>query len=181
MLARLCQNWVYGAALLAPILLVLAPLFELDGAVFWGFVALPVYMLHQYEEHDDDRFRVFVNRLLGSERAGLSPLDVMVINVVGVWVVITASIWMASIVDPGWVLVPAYLLAINGIIHVAQALGMREYNPGLATAVLFFLPLAAICFAQAAPTATAAQHAVSAGSILALHAAILAWALRARG
>lgn len=178
MLERLCQNWVYGAALLAPLLIVLAPLFRLEDSIFWGFIALPVYMLHQYEEHDNDRFRLFVNDLVGPERAGLSVLDVMVINIVGVWVVITSAVWIASVLDPGWILIPAYMLAINGVIHIAQSLGMRQYNPGLATAGLLFLPVAAICFSEIANTATVGQHFVSAGIVIALHAGILAIALR---
>ncbi len=42
---------------------------------------LPVYMLHQYEEHDDDRFRRFFNHTMFGGREVLSRRAVFVINV----------------------------------------------------------------------------------------------------
>ncbi len=56
MLNRLFDNWVYGGFLAAFILLALTPF--LSGgwslALLLIWLHLPVYMLHQYEEHDAD-------------------------------------------------------------------------------------------------------------------------------
>ena len=65
MLDRLIKNWVYGGALAGALLLLLAPTLTHGWpvalrATFW---MLPIYMLHQYEEHDKDRFRLAINRL----------------------------------------------------------------------------------------------------------------------
>jgi hypothetical protein len=66
------------------------------------YVSLPpVYMVHQYEEHDNDRFRLFVNEKIGKQRVGLSPLAVFVINVPGVWGVIGISLALAATVSAG--------------------------------------------------------------------------------
>lgn len=89
MLGRLVANWVYGGALAALLLLLLAPLFiqSWPPVLAVTFFCLPAYMLHQYEEHDNDRFRAFVNHAVAGGREVLTPTAVFAINVFGVWVV----------------------------------------------------------------------------------------------
>jgi hypothetical protein len=68
--SRLQANWVYGGALAGLGLLALTPLltvaWPLGERLVW--LVLPVYMLHQLEEHDGDRFRLFVNATIGGGR-----------------------------------------------------------------------------------------------------------------
>ena len=63
MLNRLFCYWVYGGALAGVLLLLLAPV--LVGGwplvLVATFLHLPAYRLHQWEEHDGDRFRLFFN------------------------------------------------------------------------------------------------------------------------
>lgn len=60
MMTRLFKYRVYGGFLAGIMILALMPLLA-DG---WNttftaiFILLPIYMLHQYEEHDGDRFRL---------------------------------------------------------------------------------------------------------------------------
>ena len=173
LLSRLAENWVYGGVLAAPIPLILLPFLDISAPGQGVVLALVVYMLHQYEEHDDDRFRRFVNVLFGPARRGLTSLDVMLINVIGVWALLLATLVLTERVAPGWAAIAACLLAVNGLAHVGQGLALRRYNPGLMTAVVLFLPLAAILFSRIAGVASVAQHLASAGLIVALHAAIL--------
>ncbi|MEM8958158.1 MAG: HXXEE domain-containing protein [Pseudomonadota bacterium] len=177
-LDRLAANWVYGGVLAAVILLALTPLLA-DGRG-WVFLltwlCLPVYMIHQYEEHDDDRFRSFVNDMVPAGRAGLTIGDVFFVNFVGVWVLLAATLWLTVRLDPGWATLALYLVGINALVHVGQAAGRRDYNPGLATSVALFLPLA-LALAAVVP-ASLVQHLLSAAAIVALHAAILARAMR---
>src|SRR5262249_31723113 len=142
MLSRLAQYWVYGGFLSGILLLVLLPEFARNwsSALLAVFLQLPVYMLHQYEEHDNDRFRVYVNRLMGGGREVLSHWAVFVINVPGVWGVIAVSFYLASDVSIGLGLIAVYLTLINAVTHVGAALASRAYNPGLATATFLFLP-----------------------------------------
>src|SRR5271170_5796943 len=105
MLNRLIANWVYGGFLAGLLLLALTPPIIAQGwpsSLLATFLCLPVYMLHQYEEHDNDRFRRFVNQSLGKGREGLSLGAVFVINVPGVWGVIAISIWLAATINIGF-------------------------------------------------------------------------------
>lgn len=119
------------------------PLFTSD----WSFVlklcylTLPVYMVHQLEEWDNDKFRVFINNHLGNGVNLLTPCAGFFINVFGVWGVIAASLYLATSIDAGYVLIAAYLVLINALVHIVAGLVLRAYNPGLVTAIILFLPL----------------------------------------
>ncbi|MEM9097922.1 MAG: HXXEE domain-containing protein [Pseudomonadota bacterium] len=173
---RLSANWVYGGILAAPLFLVLAPLVGFSGGeeAMFIFLALPAYMIHQYEEHDGDRFRVFVNNMVGGE--ALTVGDVFWINYLGVWVLLMAALWLHLTIAPGAGLIAPYLLVINGLVHIAQAVKMRQYNPGLWTAVLLFLPLAAATFAELEGALLA--HLISFAVVIGLHGLIILNAMR---
>src|SRR5579871_822573 len=176
MFGRLISNWVYGGFLAGLLLLLLAPVLvhSWSAPLVCTFLCLPVYMVHQYEEHDNDRFRQFVNRQIGRGEV-LSPLAVFVINVPGVWGVIGISLALAMTAGVGFGLIAAYLLVVNGMIHVIHALIKRRYNPGLGTALTLFLPLGGygIAAIQQAGGGTAVMYIVSVGSAVAIHAAII--------
>ena len=103
MFTRLTHYWVYGGSLAGLLLLVLMPVLASGWpiALTMVFLQLPVYMLHQYEEHDDDRFRQFFNRVLFGGREVLSSAAVFLINVPGVWGVIAVSFCLAWSVNIG--------------------------------------------------------------------------------
>jgi hypothetical protein len=174
MLARLQANWVYGGALAGLLLLLLTPLV----AHGWGtvellaFLALPAYMIHQYEEHDADRFRQFVNALSGGHEA-LSVADVFWINILGVWLGLGLGLWATLQLHTGWGAFAAWFLLVNGAAHLIQAVVLRRSNPGVWTAGLVFLPLGLWLLAALGDTATGRHHAVSLALIFALHGAIL--------
>lgn len=174
MLDRFLQNWVYATPPFALLLVGLYPFIgpEIDFPVY---LSLPAYMLHQYEEHDNDRFRAFLNSVMGADKSGLSHLSIWVINVVFVWFLLLA-VFYASGAAQGWSVLAAYLLAINGILHLIWGVVFRGYNPGLWTAGLFFIPLAIWIYLQT--SASIAAHVTSAAIVLALHAVIMVWARR---
>ncbi|MEM6374326.1 MAG: HXXEE domain-containing protein [Pseudomonadota bacterium] len=168
---RLYEYWVYGGALASVILLLLAPLLGWPLSEVLIYLSLPAYMVHQYEEHDNDRFRLYFNSLLGASSRGLSHRAVFAINFAGVWLVILASLWLARFVSPGWGAIAAYLLLFNGFVHIAQFIILRRPNPGLLTAVFPFLPLGAAVLFATSPSLT--EHIVSFVLIVVLHAAIV--------
>lgn len=184
MLARLRDNWVYGGTLAALMLLALTPVLARGWplALLLTWAQLPAYMLHQYEEHDDDRFRRFVNATLGAGREILTRRDTFIINIVGVWGVDALAFALAARIDIGWGLIAVYLSLVNGVIHALQAIAMRRVNPGLYTAVGLFLPLGAATLWVFAtePGVTLAHHALGLGIALAIHAAIVVHALSHR-
>lgn len=180
MLARLMAHWVYGGALAGLLLLALAPLLTraLSPAGTLAYLALPLYMLHQYEEHDGDRFRAYVNGSVARGRAGLSPADVFVVNVVAVWALFAAALWLAEAAGPGWAAVPAWLMLVNAALHVLPALVRRRYNPGLWTAFLLLLPFALWALARLSAAVTLPQQAGALALALLIHLAIMARAMR---
>lgn len=176
MMHRLVINWVYGGFLAGLLLLLLAPLLVQGWPPVLAatFFCLPAYMLHQYEEHDNDRFRIFMNRILAGGRDALTLPAVFIINVPGVWGVIALSLWLAARVSPGLALIAVYLPLLNAIIHIGHAAIARSYNPGLVSAIVLFLPVCGWCLmtVQRSGYGTLAMHAVGLGSALAIHLVI---------
>jgi len=174
---RLINNWVYGGFLAGILIL---GLFAVIGgnwsAAFWLVaLQLPIYMIHQYEEHDADRFRIFVNQLVGQGKDVLTSKAVFIINIPGVWGVNLAAIALAHSVDMGFGLIAIWLTLLNGIIHVAQGVALRRYNPGLVTAVLLFLPagIIGIWILHASGDGSAKWQALGLAVAVAIHLAII--------
>ncbi len=182
MTARLFTHWVYGGFLAGIMILVLMPLLAVGWSpVFTAiFLLLPVYMLHQYEEHDADRFRLYVNRMIGNGAEVLTPAAVFVINIGAVWMLDVVVIYLAWRVDLGLGLIAVYLMLINAVIHIGGALRSRSYNPGLVTAVVLFLPAGgyALWRIQSSGAATTADHLIGLVIGAAVHALIVVYALR---
>jgi hypothetical protein len=180
MFDRLIASWVYGGSLAGLLLLFLAPVLVHSWPVplVATFLCLPVYMIHQYEEHDNDRFRLYVNRKIG--RDALSPLAVFVINVPGVWGVIGISVVLAATVGIGFGLIAFYLVVLNGTIHVVDAVISRGYNPGLGTAIALFLPLGAYGIAAVQQSGGGSLWIHITGALIAvgIHAAIIFHVMR---
>lgn len=181
MLGRLRKNWVYGGFLAGLVILALTPLLlgGWDRAAVLVFLALPVYMLHQYEEHDDDRFHRFVVQHLGHGRDVLPTPAIFLINIVGVWVVMVVTLWLARRADAGFGVIAGYLLLVNAVVHVVAAVVLRRYNPGLVTGVAFFVPLGVAILATS--PAGLGLHLLGLVLIVGLHAAIVASARRKIG
>jgi hypothetical protein len=137
------HGWVYGGFLAGFVLLALLPVFTAGLPLAFLFVALQLllYMLHQYEEHDDDRFRRFVNREVGGGLDILTSGAVLLINIGGVWLLNVAASWLAAIGGIGFGLIAIYATLVNALVHIVPALATRRYNPGLTTAIVLFLPL----------------------------------------
>lgn len=172
---RLVCHWVYGGALSGLLLLGLTPTLTQGwpvGAVL-TFLTLPIYMLHQYEEHDGDRFRRFVNLTMAGGRDALTPLGVFVINIFGVWLPLALCIVLARSLDAGYGVFAGWLLIVNAALHVVTALRGKSYNPGLVTALLLFLPLGAAVLAGTWHAASSVQIATGLTLAVVLHAAIM--------
>jgi hypothetical protein len=181
---RLASSWVYGGFLAGFVLLQLLPVFTagLSPAFLFVVLQLPIYMLHQYEEHDDDRFRRYVNHAIGRDRDVLPSRAVFVINMAGVWLLNTVSIWLAATVGIGFGLIGIYAVLVNALVHLAPALVTRRYNPGLVTAIVLFLPLGGLgaWLVTATGRAGVPYHLLGLGVALALHLAIVGYVLRNR-
>src|SRR5262245_59550571 len=183
-LGWLLREWQWPAASLfaAGFLLPLTPIwFSTAGpALALVYLQLPVYLLHQWEEHTGDRFRHYVNRHLAGGREGLTPAATSWITALGVWGVDLVALYLAGFVHCSFGLIAVYLPLLNAVGHIAPALVRREYNPGLWTALVLFLPVGGWSWyvVGAASAAGWAAHAAGAGVAVAVHAAIVVHVLR---
>jgi hypothetical protein len=178
------QNWMNAGFVAGLFLLALVPAL-VDAwslPVLLVYLQLPIYMVHQLEEHAGDRFRKFVNTHLAGGREALTTVAVIVINVPLVWGVDLLSLYLARFVDVGLGLIAVYLTVVNGIVHVVATIAGRIYNPGLATGAVVFLPVGlwALLAVAEAPGVGIVDHAIGLLSALAVHAGIIAYVLRRR-
>lgn len=171
------KYWVYGGSLAGLLILALAPVICAGWslALTLVFLQLPFYMLHQFEEHNDDRFRIFFNEILGKGQPVLSQAAVCFINTAGVWGVNAVSLWLAVFLNVGFGLIGVYLTLVNGVIHIVQAVALRRYNPGLLTAIVLFLPLSSLALWVLCSTGrtTPLQHGIGLVSAIGIHVAII--------
>jgi hypothetical protein len=116
------------------------------------WLGVPVYMLHQFEEHGIDllgRRFAFGAEMCGTLGYGADlsacpadPAFLLAVNVGTVWVVGLAG----ALAGPRRAMVGLCAYAVplvNAVAHIAPAVARRQYNPGLATAIVLFLPVSA--------------------------------------
>ncbi len=117
--------------------------------VWLAWAATAAYLLHQFEEHGVDArgmpyaFRDVLCMRFGFADAATCPIPESFITAVNI-----PAVWLAgpiaALLGRRW---PAIALsyfsvsAVNAFAHIGPALATSDYNPGLLTAVLLFLPL----------------------------------------
>jgi hypothetical protein len=171
------RNWMNAGVITGLFLLALVPL--LAGS--WSlplllvYLQLPIYMLHQLEEHHGDRFRQFVNEHIAHGLPALTTPAVVFINVPGVWGIDLLALYLARFVELGLGLIAVYLTLVNTLAHIASAVVLRGYNPGLVTALVLFLPVGgwALVTVSGAPGVTVTHHIIGLGLAVLVHAAIV--------
>jgi hypothetical protein len=173
------RHWVGAALCMAILLALLMPILaqKWSSACLLIFAMLPAYMFHQVEEHTGDRFRVFVNQHVFHAVEALSPLAVLWINLPGVWGIGLLSIYAASFFSIGWGLSIVYLVLVNAVAHIVAAILWREYNPGLWTALILFVPLGTLALLQVArvPGVEGIHHATGIAVAIGIHAVIVVY------
>ena len=168
-------QWPKAGLLCAVFLCGLLPLLlsSVGLALTRVFVQLPAYLIHQWEEHADDRFRVYFNARFGGGEPLLTRPATFWINLLGVWLLDTIASYLAYLVAPIAGLCAGYLSVVNGLSHLGQAVRLREYNPGLVTALLLLIPLGCWCIAVAGAHAGVGYHAIGAAVAVGLHVLIV--------
>ncbi|MEO1279811.1 MAG: HXXEE domain-containing protein [Planctomycetota bacterium] len=183
-ITQLDQHWIVATGPVAVVLVLATPVIAqyCPTWLLMVWIQLPVYMIHQCEEHQRDRFRLWVNNRLGGGRELLTLRDVLVINLPGVWGVNAVSLLLAAFVQPGLGLIAVYLTLVNAIAHVAAAARFRAPNPGLWTAIGLFIPagIGGLLAINRAGEGNLAMHGIGLGTALAIHIAIVAKALGVR-
>lgn len=157
----LLENWMKIGTYAAPFLCIGA-LARRDQQVALPMLAdftllsaglLVAYIMHQYEEHWIDLFGKhyaflgYINNIFanfgGCERGTpcpLTPAGIFVINTSLVWLVGVVALWRAPThMFPA--LAMAAIAFVNAVSHIGAAVLKWEYNPGLLTAIVLFIPL----------------------------------------
>ena len=171
-------QWPYAALFTAGFLGVLAPfVFRYAGIpLALVYLQLPIYMLHQYEEHAGDRFRLWVNNMIGHGRDVLTPIATFWINSLLVWLLDLVALYLACFVDLSLGLIAIYLPMLNAIGHIVPAIIKRQYNPGLVTGVTIFLPVGVLStyLVSRAAGSHLQDHLLALGVAIAVHGIIIA-------
>lgn len=121
------------------------------------WLMLPVYMIHQFEEHGVDALgrRYAFRAALCANLGWTTDADLAHCPATEwfIFAVNPGTVWIAGLVaglaGPRRVLVGAAALGIpmvNAVAHIVPALRTHTYNPGLVTAVLLFVPVCAWTF-----------------------------------
>ena len=119
--------------------------------VYLHAMGLAMYMIHQFEEHGYDifsrsyHFQVFMCKSIGfgGERLGFCPVSeqfILVVNVVAVWVSGLSAILFGDtfpVVGLSYYGIPF----VNAFGHIVSGIRDEDYNPGLLTSILHFLPI----------------------------------------
>ena len=140
------HNWSRAGLVVAIVMLLIAPVVgrSVGLAVVLIYLWLPFYMLHQYEEHGQGKFLEFYQRMMPRIAPRLTERKLLVVNVGTVWLFFLLSLYAALYRQFWLALYPVYLSLINAMMHIGQMVAWRSYNPGLVTAVVIFLPAAAV-------------------------------------
>jgi hypothetical protein len=140
----LYNNWAKLSLFLAVIATVLIYIFiKPDNfLLFLIWMQLPIYLLHQFEEHNWNGFKNYVNRTVFKVREDDFPLNDKIIfwvNIPIIWILIPifSGLSSANIMFGLWI---PYFAVFNSLSHVIVSMRNREYNPGLLVSLILGIP-----------------------------------------
>lgn len=167
------HNWSRAVLPLGVVLGLLSPLiFKAYGlTVLLVFLQLVIYMIHQYEEHAQGKFKDFVNRVIAGGQPKIGDVPIFWVNIIGVWGVYLLVIYAAVLSNPAFGLIAAYTTLVNGLLHIIASVATRRYNPGLITSLILFLPLGlyTVFVINPLPATTSAYHLLGIGAAIVIH------------
>jgi hypothetical protein len=148
-----------GFAVVLAILLFASNLLRSDlGMPRWrdlrwlAFLAVAVYLVHNVEEYGiaangiPHAFPDSLCTLLGQPDypgCGIPPVFYLFVNLPLVWIagplaaLLFGRLRLAALTLWG-------VIAVNAVVHIVPAIARREYDPGLVTAVILFIPLSVV-------------------------------------
>lgn len=145
MINWLYTNWAKLSLFLAVIAAVLIYIFikPENFLLFLIWLQLPIYLLHQFEEHNWNGFKNYVNRNVFKVKEGDFPLNDKIIfwvNIPIIWILIPISsgLSFANIMFGLWI---PYFAVFNSLSHVIISVRNREYNPGLLISLILGIPV----------------------------------------
>jgi hypothetical protein len=145
MISWLYTNWAKLSLFLAVIVTVLIYIFinPHNLLLFLIWIQFPIYLLHQFEEHNWNGFKNYINRNVFKVKEGDFPLNDKIIfwvNIPIVWILIPifSGLSSANIMFGLWI---PYFAVFNSLSHLIVSLRNREYNPGLLVSLILGIPV----------------------------------------
>ncbi|MDE4908461.1 HXXEE domain-containing protein [Methanogenium marinum] len=143
-------HWQYGTPFLAiyTTFFLLLFVYPTETPLFWIWICLPVYFVHQCEEYlwPGGFMTMLTHRFTKKNGSDpntlvLSAREAYWINVGIVWALFPASALAAMVVDPIWGLWIPCFTVLNGLSHIIAWMQDRSYNPGLVASLALNIPV----------------------------------------
>ena len=139
------KNWAKLCLFLSIIVTLLIYIFIRPDnfLLFLIWIQLPIYLLHQFEEHNWNGFKNYVNRAVFKVKEDDFPLNDKIIfwvNIPIVWILIPifAGLSSTNIMFGLWI---PYFAVFNSLSHVIFSIRNQEYNPGLIVSLVLGIPV----------------------------------------
>lgn len=141
----LYSNWAKLGLILAIIITLLIFTVVTPGnfLLFLIWMQLPIYLLHQYEEHNWNGFKNYVNRSVFKVEEGNFPLNDKIIfwvNIPIIWIIMPLFSVLSGLNIFFGLWIP-YFAVLNSLTHVIVSLKNWEYNPGLLVSLTLGIPV----------------------------------------
>ncbi|MEO0329790.1 MAG: HXXEE domain-containing protein [Pseudomonadota bacterium] len=180
----LIEHWMKLGTFMAPFILLVAFSFRLEPTVapktnvrFLSLIMLVAYIAHQFEEHWIDlygntfAFKTYLNSMLLSQLGAtdgavilLSDAGIFMINTSLVWLLASLAICLGSRnIFPA--LCMTAIILVNAFSHIIASISSLNYNPGVLTAIVIFIPTGVLIYAWFLQSKTASLPAVGASIV----------------
>jgi Protein of unknown function with HXXEE motif len=141
----LYKNWAKLSVVLAIIvtILIIVLVKPENIVLFLIWIQIPIYLLHQFEEHSWNGFKNYINKKVFKVQEGDFPLNdknIFWINIPIIWILmpIFAGLSSVNIMFGLWI---PYFAVFNSLSHVIFSIRNREYNPGLIVSLILGIPV----------------------------------------
>lgn len=147
---------------------------------------LAAYLLHQYEEHGTDligrhfAFMPYANAIISQKISGCGGIPNCPLNRENIFYINTTLVWFLFVLAASGGrrfafagLCAAALLLVNGLAHILQGAVKVEYNPGLLTSLVIFVPYSIYYYRQAARLGLAGKTTIGASLVWSILAHII--------
>ena len=145
MVKWLYKNWAKLSVLLAIVLTIFIIIFiKLENIVlFLIWIQIPIYLLHQFEDHAWNGFKNYINVKVFKVQEGNFPLNeknIFWINIPIIWILMPIFAGLSSINIMFGLWIP-YFAVFNSLSHVIFSIRNWEYNPGLIVSLILGIPV----------------------------------------
>jgi hypothetical protein len=141
----LYKNWAKLSFLLAIIVTIFIFVFikTENSVLFLIWIQIPIYLLHQFEEHRWNGFKNYINKKVFNVQKGDFPLNdknIFWINIPIIWILMPIFAGLSSINIMFGLWIP-FFAVFNSLSHVIFSIQNWEYNPGLIVSLILGIPV----------------------------------------